>query len=130
MKLITTTTHAMAIGLYVLMVIIGATWATGVASLRSATELYGPQAHVIIGLPVTIAALVGGLAALTSQFFVRPDGVLRVEAACCLVVAAGFGMYWWSIFGKAATTELLAFGLIVVCVARVVQVWVELRRIR
>lgn len=130
MKTITTTAHAMAVGLYVLMIIVGASWASGVASLNSARDLYGPFAPVLIGLPVMLAATVGVLCALTSRLFIRPDGPLRVEAVCCVVAAAGFGLYWASIFGKAVTTELLAFGLIVICLARVAQVVAELRRIR
>lgn len=130
MKRITTSAHAMAVGLYGLMLIIGASWATGAARMSSAYDWYGPYAHLVIGLPITVASIVGGMSALTSHLFIRPDVPMRAELGACAVLAAGFGMYWWSIFGLAATTELLMLGLVIISLARVWQIWRELRRIR
>lgn len=127
---ITTTAHAMAVGLYLIMMIVGATWATSLAPLTSAIRLYGPYAPAVLGLSVTTAALVGAACALVSRYFRRPDAILVVELISAAVCAAGFGLYWASIFGRAATTELLTGGLVLICLARVAQIGVELRRIR
>lgn len=126
---ITTTAHVMALGLYVLMCIIGASWAADAAPMTNAVRLYGPWASAILGLPITVAALVGFLAALSSKWFRRPGGAMLLEAGSCAVCAAGFVLYWVSIAGKAATTELLMMGLVVICLARILQIAVELRHI-
>lgn len=127
---ITTTAHAMACGLYLLMVIVGTTWAIGAASMTNVVRLYGPAAPVALGLTVGFAAVLGLLCALTSHLMRRPDSALVTEAVCAAVCAAGFGLYWFSILGKAATTEWLTGGLVIICLARVAQIAVELRRIR
>lgn len=126
---ITTTAHVMALGLYVLMCIIGASWAADAAPMINAVRLYGPWASAILGLPIAAAAFLGFLAALTSRWFRQPAGALRIEAVSCAVCAAGFALYWVSIFGKAVTTELLMMGLVVICLARILQIAVELRHI-
>lgn len=127
---ITTTAHVMALGLYALMAILGASWAVGAAPMTSATRLYGDWTPAVVGLLIAAAALLGFLAALTSRWFRRPIGALTVEAVAAGLCAVGFFLYWLSIAGRAATTELLTGGLVIISAARIAQIVVEVRHIR
>lgn len=131
---ITSTTHAAALGLYALALVLGVEHAVGIAPHPGMSALAGPG-----GVALWCALLVTGAAtalagALAAPHAPVPSLPLAVEGAGATALAVAWAVYEWSLAsmygGTAPTTQTLAVGLAAGCIARAAQAVIELRHIR
>ena len=131
---VTSSTHALAVTMYVGMIILGLSHATGVISSRAVQEvLASPWEEIWAGLHLIgpIMAAAGALAAAHRKL---PIYSMSAELVGCAIFALTKGTYvicLFTVYGLEGgpSTQIMGAGIALGCAARATQVGLELSRL-
>lgn len=130
---ITTTTHAVAVSVYILQAVMGVAYLLTFPVAPSLTTAAGPMLGSLWALVLTIAAFACTYAAFSARKFLTP--ALTVEQWGCTTITFTSVAYIWGIFaagnaGKSFTTIGFTLMVGVGCAVRCIQIIHERRKIR
>ncbi len=128
---ITTTTHAMALAVYALLIVLAGGFLINLIAARSLTEMIGQvgvSAWALVFLAGGLCSLIG---ALWSPRMAIPRRALRTEAVGCVALTAAMGTLLWSYMGSGAfATQVMSTAFILGALFRALQIRRELRNLR
>jgi len=149
---ITSPTHAMALVVYFCTAVQGVFFLTGVSSARGVEDIIGRDSllFAVWAYGFVVFGALSFISSLTSKYFRKPNSILKVELAAIVGLIPGYLLYQVSLqqqgfasdnyvkpglemlkgFTFAATTQLFAVGAIIGGIARIIQITLDLWKLR
>lgn len=131
---VTSSTHALAVTMYVGMIVLGVAHATGVISSRAVQEvLASPWEEIWAGLHL-IGPIMAAAGALMAAHRKLPIYSMSAELVGCAIFAITKGTYvvcLFTVYGLEGgpSTQIMGAGIAIGCAARATQVGLELSRL-